>query len=352
MTRVRLVSAALLGAALVAAAGWDSFGNRSNPRPPPAPPHRRPPAPAKPSRLSAEEAEHLLGRILSRIQDDYRRTFRGGGCGTLGPWLSEDRSGNGPKARLFARAYPELAKRRVLEILEDPEAPAPDRHFALQMLGSVEEWTSDRLEEALRSLVELGDEGSAYLPLWELGRRDPGLRHIDLYHRECHRGNLAAFQILSFTFQRTSVALFEQLMLQSRNRHRPLGSIPDEAEDGLRRLRILQSDRWAETVERMLRVPPKAGSEDYYEIYRDFGWACEVAVRRGLPSLLDCLAERARTQPAGGDTRSDDADRALAKFGGLGGELTPSEFGRLRQNGFVGDAEERLLEIVREEGIR
>lgn len=339
--RFFLLAAAVAGASVLAAA----IPRSPSPdvaAPVPQRAKRRPPEPAKPRRLSPEDAEHLFRRILQVRRDEFLQP--GLRCGTRGPWLSEDRRSYRPEARLFAKAYPDLARRLVLELLEDQEAPTIDRSFAYFMMGSLEEWPSTRLEEALQALAWNSEEYSGYLPVWHLGLRDRVGRHREFYASECRRGNSAAFEILSWSVHPDSIALFRELSRQSRTRHWPLGSIPDEAEDALERVEILQSAAWSRKVEALLRDPREND-------IRQFMWAYQVAKRRGLPSLLDCLAERARsTAPAGIWVEEEINLHALALYAEEGGELRPAEFSAMRENGFAGDPEERLLEIAAEYG--
>lgn len=346
------ISSALLAlTALTVVVAWVNADSGSRSLPPLQPAKRRPPDPAKPPRLSESDVEEVLARILTHLREEYvaRLTNPRSRCGVLDSWLSEDRRSHRPLARLFARAFPELAKRRTLEIFEDPEATITDRGFALLMLGELRDWTTDRLEQWLRSQTMAADESYNYFPLYELGLRDRDLRHRDLYQDECRRGNRAAFEVLSGTFHPSSVALFEELSKQTREIHWPLGSIPTNAIEALGRLEILQSSRWREEVERMLRVP--GGGEFGSEDWSNFAWAYRVARQRSLPTLLDCLAERARRDTGGDREERDIKDYALWRLAELGGELTPFEFNRLRPNGFVGNAEERLMEMLVEERI-
>lgn len=351
MKGLKRVARFVLGALVLAAlslGAWAIAASRATDLPPLKEAPRRAPEPAKARRLSDDEAEHLFRRILGRIRDPYvKRLNAPAGCGTRGSWLSEDAERHSPEARLFARAYPDLARRLVMEILEDPEAPAPDYEFALNVLTRME-WTSERLEEILRAQVEAAGDGGWPWPLGLLGRRDRDLRYLDLYRKECRRGNLAAFAILSRTFHPSSIPLFEELARESRERPWPLGGIPREAGTAIQRLRILNSSGWREGVERSLRVPGAKRYEDYDELM----WAFEVARLRGLPTLRACLADRLRRIPEEERGGRGHRDLVLSLFAQEGGVLTAAEFQRLAGNGFVGDAEERLLEIAGDERRR
>lgn len=341
----------VLGAMVLAAlslGAWAIAASRAADLPPLEEAPRRAPEPAKARRLSDDEAEHLFRRILGQIRDRYVKSLSAPpGCGTRGPWLSEDAERHGPEARLFARAYPDLAPRLVMEILEDPEAPAPDYEFALNVLTRME-WTSERLEEILRAQVEAAGDGGRTWLLGLLGRRDRDLRYLDLYRKECRRGNIAAFAILSQTFHPSSIPLLEELARESRERPWPLGGIPREAENAIRRLRILNSSGWREAVERSLRVPGANKFDDYFELM----WAFEAARRRSLPTLRACLADRLRRSPEEERGAHGNRDLVLSLFAEEGGVPTAAEFQRLRGNGFVGDAEEHLLEIAGDERRR
>ena len=314
---------------------WGRDGSRTAPRP------------TRPAILSPAEAEHLFRRILLKRQRNYVRLLGVGICGTPGPWIGEDQMGDGPKARLLAKAYPDLAKRLILEVFEDPEAPAIDRSFAITMLVSMPDWTTDRLEELLRAQVETSDDDS--FALWALGQRDRKMRHRDLYQRQCREGNYAAFEILSWSPHSTSVALFGKLKRQSADRSAPLGTIPDQARKALAKLEILAAPDWKKTVDEWIRKPTL--DEFGYESHDNFSWAVEVARRNALPTLLDALAGRGRL-PRDKDRYHDINDIALSMFAEMGGELTPEETARFRPGGFVGDPEERLLEIAAAERIR
>ncbi len=341
-----LIPAAVGGLAILAAASWTMSSAGSGARPP-IKARRAPPQPVKTPTLPEAEAEHLFRSVLLRLQQEY--LARRPGCGTRDSWLAEDRRSERPLARLFARACPELCKRMILEILQDPEAPDLDRRFALLVLQSLPDWTSVELEELLRDMVvRADDDHQSYLPLLALGHRDREMRHRDLYQAECRKGNDAAFEILSRSVHSTSVALFQELAKESRERYYPLGHIPDFAELALEKLRILQGKDWQAAIEKCITTPSKNHwAIDY------FFWACDIAKQRKLPGYLDWLAARARggLKEVAVDGENLD-DHALAIFAEEGGELTPDEFGRLRENGFVGDPEELLLQLLAQRRIR
>jgi len=317
------------------------------PMPPTAPP--RAPELVKPSQLPDAEAEHLFRLVLRREREGYVSGFSALRCGTLGPWLGEDYRRNA-HARLFARAYPATCQRLVLEILEDEEAPSPHVEFALKVVSFLEEWASPRLDAGLLRLIDKAEYGyPAYFPLWLLARRDPELRHLKLYQEQCARGNDAAFEVLARVDHPSSIPFLEDLRRREQPSYSPFGRIPEEAEDTIRRLKILRSKEWRGVVERIIRVP--ADNSMDYDVYKDFHWALGVARARALPTLLACLEERARRATPQGDWR-DTRDIALAEIAELGGRLEPADFKRFRQNGFVGSPEERLLEILKEERLR
>lgn len=305
--------------------------------------------PAKPARLSEAEAEDLFRRILSGLRREYLLSIGQIGCGTRGPWLSEDWRSGRPKARLFARAYPDLAKRLILETLEDPESPVIDRKFACQVADALPDWTTDRLEALLKAEVEKREDYYYLTALETLSQRDRGLRHRDLYRSLCREGAASAFQILSCTPHPGATEFFEELKRLPRKREHPLGEIPEDAGKALERLQILNSPDGGRIIEAMVRKPVL--NEHAFEDMDAFLWACAAARRRGLPKLLDALAERGRRKPSE-RSYGDAPNMALSMFAEFGGALAPDEFPRFRRNGFVGDAEERLLEIVAEEGLR
>lgn len=298
------------------------------------------PRPVPVSKIPERDAEWMFDRILQLHRDWWMVP---GKCGTLGPWLAYEAETHRTEGRLFARAMPVRAERLALAVLNDPEAPAPDRTYAWFVLGLLAHRTSPALEAFLAEQAAIPDDddrNEAPAALSNLMDRRPDGPSLALCRLQARRGNFMAFHYLSLAPDEETIKLLQEMTTWNEQTCYPLGSIPGEAKRALRRIALLQSKDWASKLETILLKWQDR------ENARDFHWALHAAERRRLPSLKTLLEKRLN------ETRKDpkdfDNDTVLVAYAEAGGALLPAEEKLLWRLGFRGDSERRLLEVMAE----
>jgi hypothetical protein len=294
-------------------------------------------------RISEDDAEWTFRKILQR-HGDYSRTP--GRCGVVSSWTSFEYEGHYTEGRLFARAYPALAERLALGVLNDPEAPAVDQYYAWHVLSVLAPRSSPALEDFLAERATQTDPEDPWIEnpaLSNLAERRFDERCLALCRGLARKGDATALSLLTETLDPQAIALLQELTRRADN-----SSLSELAGQMLERIELLQSKEWEDRITRLLIGGPSA-------IYHfDFDWALAVARRRALRGLRAAL--ETRLAPSRQARRSPAAwrewrippyyDQALVALMKAGGTLTPDEQKYLWQCGFLGDSEARLIEVL------
>jgi hypothetical protein len=285
------------------------------------------------------------------IVDRYRAYWLiPGMCGTPNPPFSQESITRHTEGRLFARAFPDLAEKLALQILNDEEAPGPDRMYAWFILSVLAPRTSPELEAFLAERAAIPDEDGSYeahWPLINLAERRLDERCLSICRAQCRHGNSTAFYILSQIVDPASITLLEELKHWDSDLCYPLGAIPGESVRTLRKIETLKSPDWAKRVETILLRWRE--QENQWEVH----WALDVARRRSMPGLREILEKRVHEGRDAGEPNPRSVsypadfyfDLILDAYAQAGGSIRPNEQEYLRHYGFAGDSEERLLEI-------
>jgi len=306
--------------------------------------------PAKVHRLGDSEIELVFQELLRQRRTWYSTE----GCGTKDPW-------HPPLEFLLSRAYPKKTEQFALELLEDPESCVPDLHFALNFLPRLSPKTSARMEAVLVGLVHHLDD---YLPcraLETLSSLHGLARYRALFQEHCLRGCAETFEALAYEVDPATIRFLEDLEIREKGQDPRFDSkrLSIQAHEALERIKILAAPNWKKQIEFLLQERTSG---------RVF-WAEEVAARRA-PELLRAYyqrevdADRKRLLPLlwrpGGESfvrrfldswelkeAGGDFNWNLYALADWGGELTPLEKLRLTRFGLLGDAEPRLIEILK-----
>jgi hypothetical protein len=313
------------------------------PEPPKPPPPKTPPP-----RMSPEDAARLLDKIFQLYQ---RSLAEPGGCVQGDPELYWEMKRYFLEARLFARAHPKIAQQFALRILEDGDAEEAELRFVVEFLRPLNRQLDRRVVEMIGELADHPDGLISSFAIAVLGSFNRASEFRYPLWSHCAKGRQAAFDMLSYDEHPDTRQFLEELK----------GRCPVLCDEALSRLKILRSPDWKARVEELLR----------FEHCREYYWAKGVAskrlpdvLRRALRRQLDECRKSYEPQLTDGEFAyrfvhaidvpgtGEYFERLLTDFHALGGELTPIEAQRLHHFGFLGDPEERLLEILRRRGHR
>jgi hypothetical protein len=309
------------------------------------------PAPAKAHRLRDPEIVDLFQEILR----GWRSRCFIDGCGDRGPWFP-------PVEFLFTLAYPEKSERFAQELLEDPESTVPDRHFALNLLPRLSRQTSQGMESLLVGLVDHLEVDLADAALEKLSSLYGLSRHRALFREHCTRGCPLAFEVLAYEVNPETIRFLEDLEIREKGQDPRFDSkrLSIQAHEALERIKILASTDWMKRIEVLLSKEEPDGRQD---------WAEQVATRKA-PEVGRAYykrkveVDRKRLMPLLGRPDGESFGRRfldswdlkeatsdfnfnLLALADWGGELTPLEKLRLTRFGLLGNAEPRLIEIMK-----
>jgi hypothetical protein len=241
-----------------------------------------------------------------------------------------------------------LAERLSLEILQDDVSSAPDRSFAWLVLETLAPRTSPDLEDFLLQSARHSTQLNINMALLNLSHRSLDDRCLALCRIQCREGNSLGFDILSEVADPTSTALLEEMTCWPKNRDYPINEIPYRAQNALERINILKSIDYESRLRNIIL------SKDKSKDPGDLRWAIRVAQRRGMTSLKSVLWERLYACREPWELipnrlpvmLNPNEDRLLVAYAQEGGVVLPKEAEFLADAGFIGNSEERLLEIV------
>jgi hypothetical protein len=291
------------------------------------PPKQPPPIP----RMGEEEAVGIFKKTLDRHRDLFKR----GICGNSSGWFLDEYSFYRTDGRMFARAFPTLAERLALELLNSRDAPQPDRLYAWFILEVLAPRTSDALEDFLTSQVNsLPDERREErgLALKNLIRRRFDDRTLALCRAQARKGSGTAIDALTTVVDPEAIRFFKEI----------------NSGEMLARIAVLQSKDWRETLWHILMGKKR------HQYPLTFLWALEAAERQAMPELRSAVELRLQQIRKGTPPQrrwgSDDPDYdfLLLAWMRLGGALQPKEEAYLTFFGFLGDYEQRLRELQAE----
>lgn len=268
------------------------------------------------------------------------------------------------EARLAALAYPAETEAVATPIAFDQSLDKrSERYLAIVMLGFVARGTGGSTAMAtLQTLLRDSDKGAADTALAAIAGTDIVGARKDLYWEGCRRGSLTAFEISSYWYDSGTISELRSLVANGGNHH---------AERVLRRMEILSSANWEDTVGTMLRDVQSPLDTDIY-------WALTIAGQRKSAHFLTEMRARldlgmleARKQwsaPGEGVPRSGSFDHiysykaeldtlmkdrmhdhVLVAYWEAGGQLTAVEKARLRTFGYACDPKQRLTELMTSE---
>ncbi len=317
----------------------------------------------KARQLSDADAEQLFKRILGLhlAWSDRRKGEGVRDCGVHDSLLLEDWHSHLLEARLFARAYPDLAERLAVDLLEDADLEPELVRFLLQMLSAIANRNSPRLEDLLVDLSEGGGPWPAIDALQLLSAPRRISRHRRLFYEGCVRGDRISFDLLAATSDPEIVRFLESLNARNPGVGQSAQAISFLCGEALYRIRLLDSPDCERKVAELLRGDPVS---TWY-------WALGIAeqrfpvlARRALQPRVEEMRKNyglylGRSDEEGGVTEDtfvlhpspagvvDQLEWMLVSYGKAGGEWTAAEARRLAAFGFIGDPEEALLSILR-----
>jgi len=294
--------------------------------------------------MGEEEAEGVFRKILQRHRDFQLMAEMFGVCGTSSGWFADESSYLKTDGRLFGGAFPDLAERLALEVLNDPEGPQPDRLYAWFILSVLAPWTNAALEDFLTEQVKTlpaEREEERNLAIVNLIRRRFDDRTLALCRAEARKGgNRAAIEVLTTVVDAEAIRLFQEMTRWDMNLPYPLEGMPITAERMLERIAILQSKDW----DKLGKILMGWKSDKFF--YLHVPWALEAAERQAMPGLREILEKRLLQIRKNPGTADLDYDWLLVAWMNLGGALTAKEEHRLTFYGFLGDYERRLQEVL------
>jgi len=229
-------------------------------RPPASAARVAPPTPPI-QRAGEEEAVGIFKKTLER----HRFLFKRGVCGNSSGWFADEHSFYRTDGRMFAQAFPALAERLALAVLNDPQAPQPDRLFAWFILEVLAPRTCAALEDFLAGQVDsLPDErrDERELALKNLIRRRFDDRMLAFCRAQARKGSGTAKDALSTVVDPEAIRLFQEI----------------NAGDMLERIAVLQSKNGRETLWHILMGKKR----NQYPL--NFLWALEAANGRRCPN--------------------------------------------------------------------
>lgn len=187
-------------------------------------------------------------------------------------------------------------------------------------------------------------------------------RHRVLFQKHCIRGCFKAFEALAYEVNQETIRFLEELEAREKGQDPEFDTkkLSIQAHEALDRIKILASPEWRSTIAALLSKEESDSRQD---------WAEEVAARNAPELVRGYYArkvevDRKRLLPllagAGGEPfgrrflESWDLKEASCEFNwnlfalaDWGGELTPMEKVRLIRFGLLGDAEPRLIELMK-----
>jgi hypothetical protein len=283
--------------------------------------------------MGEEEAEWVFKMILQWHRDLFLGPARMS-CGTSDSWFSGESERYRTEGRLFAQAFPTLAERLALEVLNDPEAHSLDRSFAWFILGVLAPRTSATLEDFLTEQVNSISEEQSWerdVALSNLINRRFDERTLALCRAKARAGNQTAIDALTTVVDPEAIRLFQET----------------NAGEMLERITILQSKDWREKLWQLLMG--RVSGKHHLHIH----WALEAAERQAMPELRSALEVRIqklrkRGTPPQRRWGYDDPDHEflLVAWVRLGGALEAREEEYLTHFGFFGNYEQRLQELL------
>ncbi len=307
---------------------------------------------------SDADAERMFDRIvelhLQWLEEESKRGSRA--CGWHDPWLVEAWNSHLLESRLFARAFPELTVRLVLDRLDDADLERGSIKFLLETLQPVGAWANPRLEAILADWVE-SDRWLSADALLLLSHPSRVKRHRRLFYDACARGDRLAFDLVPN--EPESIRFLESLIVSNPGQGDEAKAISFLCGDALYRFRLLESSELRRKIETLLKGNPDSM---YY-------WALDTA-RARFPNLARAALYRKVVEArAGYAAHLEDPDYVegfvskpsvvavynleplLVDYGRVGGEWTDLEAKRLLAFGFIGDPEEALINILRRRGL-
>jgi hypothetical protein len=281
------------------------------------------------------------------------------------------------EARLLARAYPQECMAMAGEVARDPSRTGSERELACFLLSVLAAQHQKEAENQLLALAQNSKDSLSVAALHYLIEADFEGAHRDLYLTKSREGSFASISALegiSRWMDGVAVEVMKGIVATNSDATFPESEFKGRAEENLQKAEILMGGN-AETA--LLEILQNRESP-----HRQWTlWSLYVARARQLPGLLPALRQRldgseakaksleqktesfitglGRTDPGGFEFQfvasakvdgmpDQHFDELLVAYSELGGALTDLEKGRLRTFGYLGDAKDKLQELMPE----
>jgi hypothetical protein len=283
------------------------------------------------------------------------------------------------EGRLLARAYPRETFELASAVAQDPSREFLERSLAVHLLGVLGKDGVPGAQELLLKLCRDQDAKLAESATAALLDTDPTGAHRAMYYARAEQGSESAFEALARWAEPGTISWLESVISKRHNADTRMElNVRRNAEDALKRLRILMSAQFASVIDRVIKDPS-------YEDGSWTDWALAVGasrdsdrLRKALRSRLDHLfgegvkqyAESYAAAVSAGDNDVPTFERAFSTFerlpevpdprfdtllvayAELKGQLHPIEIERLTYFGYMGDSSEVLRIRIKSEQER